>query len=237
MRRVHLETLLANQAHQEKDRTGSATNSVAGSLRFLAVADFVLDGNASSFRELAANAANQRLGLLVRGCDGEQISPSYLSMSTYKSVLTALAAGEFVLAHALAQKMGAEYDSYDDALTRALGRSLKYAILDDPGETLVWTDKLVKVCAESKHSAFQGYASTMQAIAGGNIRNVRDGLFSIVGGHAELCRPSALFHSTEDEFLCVWGIGMANLAAFRGLHVEFDHTLIPETLIIPPQGV
>ncbi|WP_150625320.1 hypothetical protein [Pandoraea captiosa] len=236
MRRAHLETLLANQAHPEKDRTGSATNSVAGSLRFLAVADFVLDGDVSSFRGLSAKAANQRLSLLVRGCDGEQISPSYLSMSNFKSMLTALAAGEFSLAYAIAQNMTAKYDSYDDALTRALGRSIKYAVLDEPDEMRAWTDRLVKVCEKNKYSAFHGYASTMQSIAGQDVEGVRNGLASIVAGHSKLCRPGALFSYTEDELLCMWGIGMSNLAASRGLHVELDHALIPRELMVQPQG-
>ena len=42
MRKKHLKQLYVNQSDPAKDKSGSATNSLVGTLRFLAVADYVL---------------------------------------------------------------------------------------------------------------------------------------------------------------------------------------------------
>ena len=41
-----------------------------------------------------------------------------------------------------------------------------------------------------------------------------------------------VFRDKEDEMLCVWGIGIANLARWRGLNVDAIPPLIPNDLLV-----
>ena len=53
-------------------------------------------------------------------------------------------------------------------------------------------------------------------------------------GHKRQCKGKGLFKDTVDEVLCVWGLGMANLARMCGLELDKmpDDSLIPSELII-----
>ena len=42
------------------------------------------------------------------------------------------------------------------------------------------------------------------------------------------CKRGGVFKDTEDEALCVWGVGVANLVRHRGLLVDALPPLIPQ---------
>src|SRR5690606_38720826 len=104
--RKHLAQLGSNVLDPSKDKGGAATTSLAGTLRFLAVAEFKLEGNVEGFRRLLGRSANCRLGLFKRSINGESIPSSYLAMVSYKYLLDALASGDHELAKELAFIMG-----------------------------------------------------------------------------------------------------------------------------------
>jgi hypothetical protein len=106
MRKKHLKQLYVNQSDPAKDKSGSATNSLVGTLRFLAVADYVLKKDIVGFRSKLSEAAGLRSKLFNRFDAGEAISPSYVSMLSYKALCNALASGDLQLANELANHMG-----------------------------------------------------------------------------------------------------------------------------------
>src|SRR4051794_5815259 len=91
MRKEHLITLRANAADPAKDKTGTATSSVQGTLRFIGVAEFSVAGDVTAFRKHLAETAALGLRILERYDAGETVDPSYVSMLRYKDVLNALA--------------------------------------------------------------------------------------------------------------------------------------------------
>ncbi len=115
-RRRRLDQLRANQSESVKDANGSASNMLAGALRFLAVAEYVLNKDVKKFQSYLSESAELRCRLFQRYDAGDRISPSYVSMLAYKYLFAALAAGDNSIAKDLAARMGgrqeieAEYD-------------------------------------------------------------------------------------------------------------------------------
>jgi len=60
---------------------------------------------------------------------------------------------------------------------------------------------------------------------------VNQGLQEIVKGHKKQVKRG-VFKLTDDEVLCVWGVGVANLARHHGLTVNSVEEWIPEKLLI-----
>ena len=95
MRREHLVTLRANADNPEKDRNGTSSSSLRGTLRFIGVSEYVVSHNATLFRRYLSDAAKVQLSLFERQSRGEPIDESYLVMLSYKDLLNSLAAGDF----------------------------------------------------------------------------------------------------------------------------------------------
>lgn len=234
MRRKHLIQLRANCAAPEKDTGGSASNSLAGTLRFLAVADYVLSKNIAAFRSELSEAAELRRKLFDRFDAGESVSPSYVSMIAHKSLFNALAAGDEALAKAFAARIGgreAIEHEYDRQFDMALGYTLKNLLVSDDAAAARYLDAFEAACQESENTDFKGYAKVLRAILNQDVTAANEGFVDLLSGHKRQCKGSGLFKDTEDEVLCVWGIGLANLARMRGLAVQPNGPLIPVDLL------
>jgi hypothetical protein len=234
MRRQHLAQLRLNCTMPERDKDGSASDSLAGSLRFLAVADYVLDQNVSAFGQQLSEAAEFRLRLFERFDAGEAISPSYVSMMAYKSLLSALASGNEAVVQALAARMGGRDAielEYDRPFDRALGQCLKSILAKDVSTAQGALETFEQACKEAENVDFKGYAKVLRCILNGETHLLQEGFDEILTGHKRQCVGSGLFKDTEDEVLCVWGVGIANLARWNGLPAPASSELLPVELI------
>lgn len=234
MRRKHLAQLRMNQSMPDRDKDGSASDSLAGSLRFLGVSDYVLDKNVHAFREQLSEAAALQLKLFERFDGGEPISPSYVSMMAYKSLLNALAANNEVLAESLAARMGgreAIEAEYDRPFDRALGYCLKGILGKDIARAQQALQQFGQACKESENVDFKGYAKALQAMVDRQPALVAHAFEEIIAGHKKQSLGKGLFKDTEDEVLCVWGVGIANLARWNGLLAPSGDALLPTELI------
>lgn len=235
MRRKHLTQLRANCAAPEKDRGGSASNSLAGTLRFLAVADFILDKDLAAFRFELSEAAELRRKLFGRFDAGEPVSPSYVSMSSYKALFNVLAAGDKSLAMEFSQCMGGREvieNEYDRPFDMTLGYTLKTLLATDDTAAARYLDAFETICQESANTDFKGYAIVLRAILNQDVSAANEGFAELLFGHKRQCKNGGLFKDSEDEVLCVWGVGLANLARMRGLAVQPNDPLIPVDLLI-----
>jgi len=233
MRKKHLSQLEENVLDPAKDKGGAATTSLAGTLRFLAIANFKLEGNAQKFKELLSRAATCRLALFKRSKNGEIIPPSYLAMISYTSLFDALASGDYGLSKELASVMGGRErieKENDHPFDKALGYALKAVVLnaDDQDEKIA---QFKVVANEPDNADFLGYAQAFEAI-----RNNDEGLFAtalqrVLSGHKNQSQNNGVFKDSEDEVLCVWGLGLVNLARLRGLNSRVDDPLIPASLV------
>lgn len=223
-----------NAEDSEKDRNGSCTNMLSLDLRFFAIADYILKHDAKSFKMQLSEAAELRNGLFLRYDEGEPIDDSYVSMLSYKSLFDALAANNMEVAKRLALNMGGREvleQKYDHPFDYAMGYTLRAFVLNDLDEIEKWFPKLVVACEESKMSDFYGYAQVFQGILEKNSLLANDGFKLIARGHQNQSKANRVFANSEDELLCVWGIGLANLAFAHQLQIEAIPPLLPSELI------
>ena len=233
--RRDIELLRAKAADSAKDRTGSVSSNLAGALRFVAVADYLLYGDDSAFRAGLLEAASLRRRLFDRYDAGESISPSYVSMLAYKALFNALAAGSLDDSRALAERMGGRAsieDEYDRPFDIAMGYALKSVVIGDDNAALESIAALGRVCEDQENSDYIGYPGVLGAIVRGDPEMGESALDAVIAGHKRQMKGPGLFRDTEDELLCVWGVGLVNLARMRGLALRPREPLIPAAVLI-----
>jgi len=236
IREENLPLVRSNVADRAKDRDGSSSHGLALHLRFLGSADYVLHADVNTFKAHLTEAATIILGLLKRYDRGESIDASLVTMLTYKDLFDALAAGDLELAHALAQHMGGRDElekKHDHPFDRAMGYTLRGFVLDQPEEMGRRAAEFSVICKDAENLDFCGYSHVFGAILAKNVEMADQGLQEIVQGHKKQSKRGGVFKDTPDELLCVWGVGMANLARSRQLAVQGVSPLIPPDLLMP----
>lgn len=233
--RLDLELLRKKASDPSKDAKGLASSNLASSLRRIGVADYILKGDRASFQAHLKEAALLIEKLIDRFDAGEPISPSYVSMLSYKALFNALAAGDVELARELARKMGGRgsiESEYDHPFDRIFGYTLKSFTLDDAASAQHWLAEFKAICVDPENADFRGYGDVFEGIQEKDLSKAQTGLSAIAQGHKNQCKGGGVFKDNEDELLSVWGLGIANLARMRGLVVESSDPLIPTELLI-----
>lgn len=221
-----------NAANFEKDKNGSSSSTLANLFRFAGVGEYIVNSNVTAFKSYLKEAAKLRLNLIRRFDGGEDVSKSYVTMLSYKSLFSALASGDFLLSKDLASVMGGREKieaKSDHPFDMALGYALKALVLnaEDQKEKVA---QLKSVASEPGNRDFVGYAVAFEAIVNTDVDSFVSALQSVVEGHKKQCKGNGVFKDAEDEVLCVWGVGLVNLAKLKGLEVQFDDPLIPSSL-------
>jgi hypothetical protein len=233
--RKHLDVAIANSRDPDKDKHGSCSNLLAGQLRCIGVADFVLVGDVASFRKHLSGAAEIQAKLFGRHAAGEAVDASYVSMLAYQRLFDALAAGNNALASSLASLMGGRDDiekKHDHRFDYAMGYTLRAFVLRHSEEMTSWASNFSEISDRESRGDFRGYAQVFKSILDSDPVAAGDGMRKIVEGHKRQCKGAGVFAFTDDEYLCVWGIGMSNLARSYGLTIEPIPPLIPGELLI-----
>jgi hypothetical protein len=221
-----------NAANVDKDKNGSASNVLSNTLRFTGVAVYAVNSDSVACKAFLQEAASIRLELIKRFNAGEKISESYVSMLSYKPLFNALASGDFKLARELAMVMGGREkieSEYDHPFDSSLGYALKALVLDasDQEEKIAQFNAIVN---EPGNKDFVGYAEAFEAIQNKDVKQFVLALQAVILGHKNQCKGNGVFKGTEDEVLCVWGVGLVNLAKSKGLEAALDDPLIPASL-------
>lgn len=225
--------LRENTENLDKDKNGGASDVLSNVLRLFGVAEYIVNHDVGIFRKSLHEAASIKLKTIQRFDSGEMISGSLVSMLVYRSLFDALASDDFALSEKLASAMGGRdriEEKNDHPFDKALGYALKALVLNlDNQADRVTSFKAVTNEPENKD--FTGYAEGFEAIQNNDSTLFLSALHSVISGHKKQCKGSGIFKDTEDEVLCVWGLGLINLAKLRGLDVQFDNQLIPSILV------
>lgn len=167
--------------------------------------------------------------------DPDYVLPSLLTMVTFEELFNALASGDQGVAERLAGLMGAHLDPeqpYDEPLDHHLGWALKYLVDDAPNTVRrAWIDRLT-VYVQAKRPTLMGYPLVMQAILDRDLAAAQAGFAELLKGHRKESRAGKLFGDSVDEIVGVWGVGLANLARWRGLPIDPQDDLIPSDLLV-----
>jgi len=161
-------------------------------------------------------------------------------MLAYQDLFNALAAGEFELAGELAAVMGgrdAIEKEFDHPFDYAFGYTLKWFVLKNRPEMVHWTKRFRDVCQKKAPGGFAGYVELFEAILADSNRQAAEAMPLLIKGHEKMSKGRGIFALTNDKYLCIWGIGMVNLArGVYGLDVSAAPPLIPAELLVQTFG-
>jgi len=232
--RESLPKTLNNADSADKDAKGLFTLRVASKLRNLAVVGFLVEKDVDLFRSSLAEATSRRIRLIDRFDAGDPISPSLASMMTYQALFDALASNDLEAATVLSDRMGgrpAVEQEYDRDFEIAIGYALKAILAADDATALARLDDLERASAHKDYISFASYVSVLRAIVLRNSMALEAVFPDLLAGHRCASKGRGLFNGGVDEFLCVWGVGLLNLARSRGMAVKIDDPLIPAELL------
>lgn len=233
IREKHLIILEQNVLDPVKDKDGSASKSLAGTLRFLAVAFFSLKGDVCDFQAKMYKIGFLSRDLFLRAKTNEPIAPSYLSMLAYKDLFCALASGDMCLSQEIALLM-VERDDFKKGVNHPFDRAFGYAIASVVLNRDVqnkYIEEFGSVCSKKENADFQGYFLGLRSIIELDSVAANKSLFEIIRGHKKQARGRGIFAGSEDEIICVWAVGVSKLMKSRGLTIDFECELLPQRLV------
>ena len=168
---------------------------------------------------------------------GDPIHPHYVSLTDFWRMFHPLAIGDFTLAKDFTQNNGGRPEiekEYDTSFQINFGYTLKHFIENtDEQAKRIYLDKLAAECKLNPYLPFRGYVTVFEAILEQDSEKANRGFKEILLGHVEECKGKGdrYFKGSEEEDICIWGLGMANLAIHYELNINIDHPLIPKELI------
>jgi len=233
--RTDLPVLRANAADPTQDAKGDTSDMLGITLRGLGIFEYALYKDEAALRSRLTESVTIAISLFDRFERGEPIDASYLSMLAYKDLYDALALGDMHLARSLAQKMGGRKEierQHNHPFDRAMGYALRAFVLRDREEMQVRTEAFRERCEKRGGKYFRGYASVFEAILEGDSRKANAGFVELLKGHRRMSTGNGVFRFTPDADLCVWGLGLANLARHHGLDIKISDPLIPSELLV-----
>lgn len=166
----------------------------------------------------------------------EGVPHTYITMRNSQVLFEALAIGDFQLAKDFAKNLKITKGIINSPSITYLGYTLKHFVQDTPLFIKVyWLKKFISHCpATKKPSILSGYRLVLESILEKDIEKANIGFKELVKGHEKECElkdSDRYFRSELDEDICIWGIGLANLAISYGLNVVIEDPLIPQGLL------
>lgn len=215
---------------------------VNSGFRKLAVFECVLEIAPEQFRANMKKAVDGWLKLLDRFHRCQKITNSVVGntmvgnslvdfIPAYQSTLDALAIGDETLAKQVAAEIQHRAPGKGHRFSRLFAFTLKAAVLeaDEFEERLV---ELENVVPKRGCKQFAGHAAVFRCLLERDEAGVTPAFESLLRGHRKLSVGAGMFNNTPDKYLCVWGVGLANLLLLRGLPVEIDDPLMPRQLLV-----
>ena len=215
----------------EMDRTGLWSTSVAGLCRDIGVLGFLIRRDIAEFRARLSQSCDIWAQTVARHQAGEPIDSSYVTALLYVPVLEALACGAFDVSVKLAKALGGRAElerAHNTAFDKAFGYAIREVILESNCGHVA---ALEKVVSSKGNTDFRGYREALAAIQNSDPSALDAGFRSALDGHVRQSRSKGRFSGTLDEHICVWCLGLANLALFRGITVELNNSLVPTELL------
>ena len=95
-------------------------------------------------------------------------------------------------------------------------------------------EKLKKGYSTKRWGKLMPYADLIEAIWHRDESAFHEALRVISNTHKSMVR-GIFENQIEYQLLCLWGIGLCQLARIKGMHIDFDHEYIPRELIGEPR--
>lgn len=229
-------SLATAKLNAQRDNRGLGLLLLESNLKIIAVLQYVVNKDVSSFRQGLSDSASVRIGLFERFNEGVPYDPSCVSMMSYMQLLDGLASNDIGVAKRLAHLMGGR-PKIETANSRAfeinIGYALKHVLAGDYLTAHPFIEGLLVACRNRPYLNFSFYPVILRAIVNAEPQTLNTAFDGLIAEHKKESTGHGLFALLPDEHLCVWGVGLANLARWRGLPVDVDDPLLPRELIAP----
>lgn len=216
-----------------------STAGWSSDLSGLGKAEYVLNKNVVLFQQYLRESVLVEQELFENFEQGKRVDPSYVAMTGFDVLFEALASGDVAVAKGFAKHLGGRPEiekTHTMPFAIDFGYTLKYFTEDaDIQLKKTYLENLAAHCQTKRFSPFSGYVTVFEAILEKDLAKANAGFKEIVRKHDEEAhgRGDRYFNGRIDEDICVWGIGLANLAIHYGLPVDIDDPLIPKELLSP----
>ena len=217
---------------RSKDKDGWCSVSLTYDLIFIGMAEFILNQDVVAFKKNFSEAAQIGCNIIKRYDAGEPIASSFVSVLAGRYVFYALVSGDIELAKTTARLLDGSPEIKkikDSKFSKALGLALKALVLESP-DVKKRIDDFVVVMDKDKDKRFAGYADALIAIYDKDDKAFDLAIEKIIIGHRALSKGRSMYSDTDDELMCIWGLGLVNLAKHRGMKVTYTDILIPSEL-------
>lgn len=228
---------LKKNAQDKRDSSGVSVSALTISLRFIGIAEYLTNDSVNSFKSNLIESAQAYRQLFTRYNSGEPISDSYVSMIAYQNLFDILAVGDIEFCKEFTSLMGGRNileKEHDHPFDYAFGYALKAFVLNDQLNIERYCQQFSDACNMRGNTDFAGYAQMFRAILNKDSAKANKAAANIVKGHVRQSKGRGVFKGTDDERICIWGIGIVNLAISYGLEVFALPPLIPADLLIAP---
>lgn len=202
-------------------------------LRTIAVCRYALFGDVDGFRQYMRESLDVNFSMVDRYELGERDFSEAVNAYGYTGLFNALAVGEQALAGRFVERWMNHPlpERGEHPFARLLAHAL-YCVVTDHSEADQRVTEFEEYFATGKDKASRGYGTTLRGIVNRDLALTEIGFAELLNGHKHLSSGSGRFVLTVDEDLCVWGIGLANLARMKRLAVDPKHSLVPSALLI-----
>jgi hypothetical protein len=97
----------------------------------------------------------------------------------------------------------------------------------------MFMEKLKKGYSTKRWGKLMPYADLIEAIWNKDEMAFHTALNILANTHKSMVR-GIFENQIEYQLLCLWGIGLCQLARIKGMNIDFDHEYIPKELISAP---
>lgn len=217
------------------ERSGGGTFSLASKRRFQAMVALVLDGDIDTFRRRLSESVQLTLSLYQRFERGDPIGDSFVTLHGHRDLYSALALGDRETATDFARHLIRQHD-----LSRGKIRTVDLAfgmchcafVVNDRQGMEHWAAKFGERSRSGGEKSYIAYHDVFVGILHESVDEIKLGIENVAKLHRRQCGINRLFDVTEKD-LCIWGIGMVNLARWHGLQALAHPPLIPEHFLVP----
>ncbi len=222
----------------EKNQSFFYTARLSTSLGTLGEFEYLLNRDVDMFKKYLTESTLIEQELFENFEKGLPVDPSYVAITTFWKMFKALATGNIDLAKNFARYNGGRFEIDQEHATPFavnFGYTLKYFIEGtDKKSQKMCLEKLAADCKTEHYRPFRGYVTVFEALLENDSDKVNRGFEEIVVGHIEECngKGDRYFYGIDDQDICLWGVGMANLAIHYGFTVSLNHPLIPRELLL-----
>jgi len=200
---------------------------ISGKFHFIAVGDYVNEGNVEMMKNSYYNGAKTiSLALKLFDMEEDYEPGSFQSMRQYQGLLWALVSDSKEAIMELAEIIGGrgKVDRIGiDRFSYYCGYALKHIVLDDYEEAL----KHVEALEKYKDNSYSAYRVVFRAIIEHDQEMLNEGLLLMVEKH----KRNRQYNRMDDKLFSYQTVALAKLAKMKGLEVEIDDPIAPAEVI------